>query len=265
MVFYISNVNFGEYVFNHHVLKNPTDPSNHFTSHVHNEYEMIMFISGDATYVIEDRKYKLRPYDVILIPPSKYHYIQIDGDDDYERFDLLFPTRVIGEALLNKLPSDIEVISCAESRTVKGIFSRMDRYTEFGEEVISDLLPGLVKEVLYNLSRTFEERISKPENMSPLISRALDYINSNLYIIKDIEEVSAALFVAPTYFFRIFKEQMKISPKKYITIKRLIAAEKRIREGEKPTDIYTECGFATYTAFYKRYIDYFGTPPSKTK
>ena len=260
----ISSVNFGDYIFNHLIHKNPTDKRNAFAKHVHNQFEIILFMSGDATYIIEDKKYKLKPFDLVLIPPSRYHYIQIDSDADYDRFDILFPTSQIGEALIKRLPTGTDVVSCTDRRMIRDIFGRMDRYSEIGDEVITDLLPGLIKEIFYNLSDNIHEIISKPENMSPVISKALDYINNCLFTIKDIEEVSSALFVAPTYFFKIFKEQMKISPKKYITIKRLMIAERRIREGEKPGEVFSECGFSTYTAFYKRYVSYFGTPPSKT-
>ncbi len=261
----ISNARFKDFVFNHLIHKNPTDKRNNFARHVHNQYEIILFINGDATYIIEDKRYKLRPYDLILIPPSKYHYIQIDSDVDYDRFNILFPTNEIGESLISRIPESTDVVCCTDNRAIRGVFTRLDRYTELGSDVIEDLMPGLIKELFYILSDTLHERISKPENTSPIISKALDYINNNIYTIKDIEEVSSALFIAPTYFFRIFKEQMKISPKKYITVKRLIAAERRIRDGEKPTDVFSECGFSTYTAFYKRYVDYFGVAPSKTK
>ena len=263
MAIEISATRFDDFVFNHLIHKNPKDSRNLFAKHVHNQYEIIFFISGDATYIIEDKRYKLHPYDLVLIPPSRYHYIQIDSDADYNRFDILFPTNEIGEELIARVPEGIDVISCGDNRTIKDIFNRMDKYTALGCDVIKDLLGGMIKELFYNLSEKLHERIYTPENTSPTISKALDYINNNLYTIKDIEEVSSSLFIAPTYFFRLFKEQMKISPKKYITVKRLISAEARIRNGEKPTDIYSECGFATYTAFYKRYLDYFGIPPSK--
>jgi AraC-like DNA-binding protein len=93
--------------------------------------------------------------------------------------------------------------------------------------------------------------------------QALDYINTHLYTVRDVREISSALFVTETYFFRVFKEQMHISPKKYITKKRLLAAERRISAGERPTEVYLQCGFHTYTAFYKRYVDFFGKAPSE--
>ncbi len=260
----IQSAVFGEYIYNHFIHENPDNKRNHFAKHVHNHFEIILFLRGDATYIIEDRKYKLKPFDLILIPPSRYHYIHIDSNIDYERYNILFPLGKPWGIEIKEPSTPIDVINCSENRIVRDIFSKMDRYSEFGNNVISDLLPGLIKEIFYNVSDSENYAIPEAQNMSPIITKALDYINKNLFTIKDIEEISSALFVAPTYFFRIFKGQMKISPKKYITVKRLITAERMILDGEKPTSVYTACGFSTYTAFYKRYVDYFGVPPSKT-
>ncbi len=260
----VNAISFGEYIYNHLTHESPDNKRNNFAKHVHNHYEIILFIKGDATYIIEDKKYKLKPYDLVLIPPSHYHYIHIDSPEDYERFNILFPTDKASGVKINGPDPEGNVVNCENNRIIRDLFSKMDRYCEMGAEAIEDLLPGLIKEIFYNISGKEELEAAMHQNMSPVVTKALDYINSNLFSIKDISEVSSTLFIAPTYFFRIFKEQMKISPKKYITVKRLIAAQRMILDGRKPTDVYTECGFSTYTAFYKRYVDYFGVPPSKT-
>ncbi len=259
MAIIVNSVVFGDYVYNHLTHENPDNKRNNFAKHVHNSFEILLFLSGDATYIIEDKKYKLNPYDLVLVPPSHYHYIHIDSNMDYERFNLLLPYSEICEFV-----AELNVVNCNDNNIILDLFRKMDRYCEMGEDVIKDLLPGLIKEIFYNLRDLSKHEIAKHQNMSPIILSALNYIKNNLFTIKDIDEISRALFIAPTYFFRIFKEQMKISPKKYITVKRLMTAEKMIKEGKKPTEVYTLCGFSTYTAFYKRYIDYFGISPSKT-
>ena len=60
-------------------------PRDTYSMHTHNAYELIYFLDGDATHVIEDRKYKLKPGDLILIRPFQYHFIQIDSTSRYER------------------------------------------------------------------------------------------------------------------------------------------------------------------------------------
>ena len=253
-----------EITYNHLSYPTPKSDSKNFVQHVHNKYEIIYFLNGDATYIIEGKSYKLKPYDLIIIKPSKYHCIQIDGDVEYERYNILFPTEMVGEGLLSKVKKGTDVFNCQGNTLINELFRKMDTYSDLGEDVIIDLLPGLTKELFYNLVNLFDENISEPVKMSMVVSKAIKYINTNLFTIDNIEEISRVLFITPTYFFRIFKDEMKISPKKYITVKRLMEAQKRIHAGEKPTDVYLQCGFNTYTAFYKRYINYFGTPPSKS-
>ena len=58
-------------------------------------------------------------------------------------------------------------------------------------------------------------------------------------------------------------EYMKISPKKFINMKRLSKAQKLISEGQKPTAIYSECGFTDYGTFFRNYTNHFGYTPSQ--
>ena len=247
---------------NHYVYPKPLKYHTSFYRDTHNDCEILFFLRGNATYIIEDKRYKLRPYDLVIIRPSKYHWIQIDGDTDYERYNLLFPISVVGETLFEQLSSNREVINCAENDRILSLFSNMEVYASYGREAFLDLLPCLLKELFYNLIHLREESSSPSERVTPIVRQALRYINQNLYTISDIKEISSALFVTETYFFRVFKEQMNISPKKYITEKRLLAAEQRISAGERPTDVYLKCGFNTYPAFYKRYVSFFGRAPS---
>lgn len=249
-------------IFNHLVYHTPISDQPSFFEDAHNEYEILFFLRGDATYIIEDKHYKLRRHDLVIIRPSKYHYIQIDGDTDYERYNLLIPNALIGD-LLHQLPSELEVINCDENEQICHLFSKMDAYISFGEDAFFDILHGAIRELFYILLHTRDDTTSPTAHVSPIVQQSLIYINEHLYTIEDIEEISSALFVTETYFFRIFKEQMHISPKKYITSKRLLAAQKQIAAGKRPTEVYLKCGFHTYTAFYKRYLDFFGHSPSE--
>ena len=50
--------------YRHHVTKEP--PPDAYSMHMHNTYELLYFLAGDATHVIEDRKYKLKKGDLII-------------------------------------------------------------------------------------------------------------------------------------------------------------------------------------------------------
>lgn len=58
-------------------------------------------------------------------------------------------------------------------------------------------------------------------------------------------------------FKRDFKKLSEVSPQKWIIKKRLEKAYEKIKQGEKPSKVYTEVGFKTlphlYQAFKKEY------------
>lgn len=232
-----------------------------FDMHTHNLYELIYFIKGDATHIIEDRKYKLSKHDLIIIHPSKYHYIEINSEQDYERYNILFNAEKLG---INNIPSTHEIINLAANPIVNELFTKFDFYrSKLSEEDFSDVATLLIKELFYNLSvfdYTTEKRYS---TLSPVISNALRYINENLFTLKNIEEIANKLYVTESYLFKLFKTELKTTPKKYITDKRLLAAQNMLLMGKTPTKVYSICGYNDYTAFYRSYVKFFGHAPSK--
>ena len=80
-------------MYKHTVTEKP--PCNSYFTHSHNLFELLYFISGDATCIIEDRKYTLKKGDLVFIRPSKYHFIQINSSTRYERYDVLFSIDIL--------------------------------------------------------------------------------------------------------------------------------------------------------------------------
>lgn len=247
------------FCFRHHTSFNY--PKDAHYAHSHNMYELIYFISGDATHVIEDRKYKLKTKDLILIKPTKHHFIQIDSTCDYERYDILFSPHIQGIEnvhLLNSLP---DVINLDNLPMAKDIMKKMDYYfLHFEDEEFVKIISLLLSELFFLLS------IAKPNDTaiesSPTLSKAIAYINANLTTLSDISEVASHCFVTESYLFRLFKSELHHTPKKYINEKRILLAQRMISEGEKPSAVYEKCGFNDYATFYRNYTSFFGHNPS---
>lgn len=234
-----------------------------FPAHSHNAYELIFIIRGDASYVIEDREYKLNNYDLVITSPRKHHYIRLDSPCDYERFDVLIaPAHPLAD-ILKDLPDSSEVVHCLTNKVITENFNKIKLYyRQFSEEICYKLITSLLTEILYNVSASENELFASSQIISPLIRKALAYINAHLFTIKNISEICNELFIAKNYFFRLFKSTLKVSPKKYILDKRLLYAQGLLSSGEKPTAVYRECGFSNYVSFYKSYVALFGHSPS---
>lgn len=234
-----------------------------YSMHTHNIYELLYFVSGDATHVIEDRKYKLKPGDLILIRPFKYHYISIDSPMDYERYDVLFDASLLGIDNVSMFPDSTDIIHIEDGGIADGILRRIDSYSEhYAEKELCDILALSLKELFYCLGMMETTEAGVFSQVSPILSAALRYINDNLFTLQGIGEVAGSLFISESYLFRLFSKEMKKSPKSYISEKRLLAAQDMMLRGEKPTEVFGKCGFADYTAFYRNYKRHFGHPPS---
>ena len=254
-----------DFFYKHQLTLSP--PCDAYSAHTHNSYELLYFVSGDATHIIEDRKYKLKRGDLILIPPMKHHFIRIDSQADYERYNILFDATSLGENSSRMLSRDIEVINFSDNAIVDGIFDKLDYYySNLSREDFSVVISLLLKELFYNIN--IEKKYDSPEKFSvtnPLVSSALKIINDELYTIESVSEIAKRLFVTESYLFRIFKKELLRSPKRYISEKRLLAAQSMIRLGERPTAVFERCGFRDYTSFYRSYVRFFGQAPSSEK
>jgi AraC-like DNA-binding protein len=234
-----------------------------FSIHAHSSYEILYFVSGDATQVIEDRSQKIKPGDLIIIPPKCYHYLQIDSPADYERYNFTFTPESIALEDPSLIPI-APIINIANNHIATEIFKKMDYYyNSLERHEFIEVSKLLIKELFYciqiNMQSQGEELVSQ---LNPLLSNALQYIKNNLYTIKSIDEIADSLFISKSYLFYLFKSYIKRSPKQYIIEKRLLAANELITQGEKPTHVYEKVGFNDYSSFYRNYTKLFTLPPS---
>ncbi len=236
-----------------------------FPQHTHDIVELILFKNGQAVYDVEGRSYLLSPNMLVITRPADIHQIRLIGDATYERYDLLFNFKKhMPEQypLLEKMP---DVIQLEEDHPIVQIFGRMDTYySQLPKEEYCDMVEMMIREIFYNLvivARTDEAEELLPNH--PLIRRAVAYMQERITTLQDIDEICEALFVSKSHLHHLFVEQMGISPKKYILSKRMILAKMILRSGEKPSDVFEQCGFRNYTTFFRCYKQFFGYSPSE--
>ena len=231
--------------------------------HCHSRFELLYVTGGDMEHVVEDRKYRVKAGDLILVRPSMYHHLEQLSDQAYIRYDILFHPERIGIDI-SKLPEEMEVISLNNNPIADGLFRKLNYYHEgLPEDAFAKLLEQMIHELFLNLQLFSDAPHREKIFLSPILTRALAYINENLFTITDVEEVAQALYISPSNLYYLFRNALYQTPKKYITEKRLLAARRKIFAGDRPTEVYKECGFRDYTTFYRSYTARFGHAPSE--
>ena len=225
--------------------------------------ELLFIKQIDGCHVVEDREYPLSGMDLIIVPPAVHHGIKLYSDSPYERYDICFDPGLPGEKF-DRIYNTVTVLNCTENRIINEIFRKADYYSEvLRDEEFESVSKLLITEIFYNILTLDRSDSIPPIISNPILSKAIEYINRNIFTISSVSEISDALYVTESYLFGIFKKQLHTSPKKYINAKRLHAARNAISMGEKPSEVCAKVGFGDYTSFYRSYFKFFGHSPSQ--
>lgn len=251
-------------LYKHSVIEAPA--SNYsFTPHAHDFCELLFVIQGDLTYTVRGKRYSVKPYDLIISRPSEVHSIAPASNTIYDRYNIIYDEKLLPFDLWAKIPDDIDIINLKKLPSLVNLFEKMDYYSSCLDGVeLRTALSSLTNEIYMNLIIETEKLKQgyEFEQTNEFVYNAISYIEKNLKTIKGIEEVADALFITKSHLHHIFIKHMGITPKKYITIKRLSSIQRELTMGAKPTEIYEEYGFSDYSTFYRAYKAHYNRPPS---
>lgn len=251
---------------NRSVLENPQNGD--FYMHTHDNYEILGFIDGDAFYMVEGNEYPLRKGDIMLMRRSEAHHLKLRSSARYERITVNFRPEI-----LESIDPAHRLTAIFENRPL-GKFNRYSarRYPDnhwfyYLEKIASysDVYSQLVYllPLLNELSEVFEQvRCEENGQAQSKTLEIVSYINRHLFEGLSLERLCNRFYLSKSQLNRIFRRDTGATVWNYITVKRLYAARSMLMNGEKPSSVYTSCGFNDYITFYKAYKKEFGVNPS---
>ncbi len=245
--------------------------------HHHDFYEIYYLISGDVTYAIEGRMYHVVPGDILFLNPMELHQVSIKKDvDAYERYvlwiDPAMLTRLstmttnLGRCLDKERPTycnQLRVPAEYKSEIKKlmdEIYKESDT-TGFGVDVMETALLSRLLVLLNRLSENDKPVDKEQEGGSKLITDIIDYINAHYGEQLSLEDIAEKLYVSKYHLSHEFRKQMGTGVYRYIQKKRVQIARQMLANGEKPYDVYTQCGFRDYAGFYRAFTTEYGIGP----
>lgn len=98
------------------------------------------------------------------------------------------------------------MVHCPEDGSVADLFAKVDYFaSHLDEESFKELLKSLLTELFYYLKISENEFYIDSSHLSPILSKAIDYINGNLFTLRGVKEIADNLYVSEQYLYRIFK------------------------------------------------------------
>lgn len=263
---YVSRYEGDGFAFSHSIDSCPDDSL--FPLHIHSCHELYCLIKGDVSYIVEGHKYKLYPGAILLARSSESHKLNINTQEEYERYVIHFTTDFIvnggfSQKLLDPylcrelgqknryLPNNFQDI------TPISFFEKTERECTVVDPC--DAVRANLCALLSSINIAFLSKSNKETDEGNLIA----YINENLTTDVSISDIAAYAHLSPSQLSRVFKSLTGTSVYEYILTKRLILFHEKMHQGKSAMKACAECGFHDYSAFYRLYKKRYGKSPTQ--
>ena len=189
--------------------------------HLHKYYEFLYFISGDATYIVEDNLYKIHPGDILLTRAGELHTIFFQSEKPYERifmqihpdfipeFDLFdkINSSPMGED--NRIPSDI-----VQSFGLYDYFKNVEHYILNRVPESDAMIKSYFLQFLVAVNHALDNTVLpiKPTNNNR-IDDIIDYLTDNISADITLDFLAEKFFINKYYMCHTFKKQTGITIK----------------------------------------------------
>ena len=243
--------------------------------HSHDYYEIYFFADGNVKYYVENESYELKKGDVLIIPPGKMHRPVIEENIPYERYVLwIYNSYLMKNSGISGFIQSINAL--ADAKNTHLVSFADDRYEQLCGLLDKTLdnfhscddLSGYVAEscimlILDSLKKAFADADYAEYDKSDIIQQVIAYLNENYIVSPTLDELSAKFFVSKYYLSHRFKEYTKTSIRNYILTKKINLAKALLKSGMPPQKVSEQCGFSTYSNFYKAFVERTGVSPRK--
>lgn len=247
-----------------HKLDGHTTPSDDFTKHMHDHYELLYLVRGNIDYTIESETKRLAAGEVLLMAPGMLHFGTVDPETAYERYVLKFPATLLPDFLLNNIDG---LKFCGIIPKMQELFEELDyTYANYNEEECNLLMVAALFRILVRVYKTETQATDYQIHNNAIISEIINYINKNITRPITLADICNDLHFSKSYISSEFSKEMKTPLMTYIKHKKIIAAHRQITEGKtKLCDVAEEFGFSEYSTFYRNYKRIIGYPPQEGK
>ena len=252
---------------------------NEFEFHYHDFNKIIIFISGEVTYIIEGKSYKLKPWDILLVGRNDLHIPIISPATSYERMilwlnplfleehnknncNLLSCFELAAERKLNLIRLSLKDINSLKQNLLNLEGAINDK--AFGSHILKNalFLQLIVKINRLFLGMEFSKNIDDIK-YDPRVEDILSFINSNLDKDLSIDTFSKKFYLNKYYLMHLFKKETGYTLYGYIQKKRIIKASDLIKSGMQAGEVCSLCDFGDYSTFVRAFKKEFELSPKQ--
>lgn len=243
-------------------------PPEQLKMHLHNYYEFLYFISGDASYIVENNIYQINEGDIFITRPDELHTIVFHSDKTYERKFIQIAPEFLSEFNLfdkiNKRPlGENNKISCetAQKHNLYNYFNQIEYYIMHRRDESDAMIKSYCIQFLValNAAGSNSNEISRPSKGR--IDSIVDYLTHNISSDITLDFLSEKFFINKYYMCHSFKEKTGLTIKEFMNTRKITKAKQLLSGGADIMNLCYDCGFNDYSTFYKTFKKLTGKSP----
>lgn len=242
--------------------------------HYHDHYEAFFAVSGGILYNVEGYTYRMEPGHLLLIPPYRLHQPCIHSGHCSERIALRFsqelPEKLNGKdqkiqwSGIENIPAQQYCLEEPQRQEMKTLLQKLlceDKGNAYGKETVIHALLTCFFVLLVRAK--LQQGKAKPEKteMTATVREMAEYIEKNYKNPVTSRQLEKQFLKNYSQLSKEFKEEVGGSPYQYLLLKRLLNAEKLLKEGIPPRTAAEESGFSDYSNFFRQFRTMYGCAP----
>lgn len=239
-------------------------PLHSFGPAVRPNYILHYILKGKGRYVIGSEEYCLGAGQGFLIEPEVQTFYEADKENPWAYLWIGFSGEKAGEYLRDLgLSGEQPVYQCTCGEELERIiFSMLEKcnYTAANEY----LLVGLLYQFFSVLAEHIQiEADKKGDHDNLYIRKAVEYIQNHYFYPMQVKEIADYIGINRSYLYTLFKNNLKVSPKDYLTNFRITRAAQLLEITELSIEsIAMSCGYVDALGFSKVFKAKMGVTPS---
>ena len=224
--------------------------------HSHRYYEVVIYISGDISYVANEREYLPSRDDIIIFSPGCMHTARMQENCSYDRYVIYFDPEILDFLGEGCLP---EIFSQGSANCLSVLPNYRAEFYYIRERIIDKLHAedddaaieafAYILQLFHLIAKHTHVNRSRVAEIPQKVLDVKRYVDHNFQSISTTTEIANHFFYSREYVSRIFKQYFNTNLSDYLINQKISYAKQLLSQGNSISFTCNAAGFKSSSAF----------------